>query len=255
MNISNNQITITLINSFLKEYLKPELIKDIAINGIQVENEGEIKKIAFSVDLSEELITKVLSNKCNLIIVHHGIFWGTPFPICGSIRKRIKLLLENNIGVIAYHLPLDMHPEIGNNAQILKKITNNTLLPFGFDKGIYYGYQVEVENTSIEKIKKLLGLKNEDGIYLNFGKNEIKKIAVISGSGAKFLNEAIESKVDLFITGETEHSIYHLAKEEKINILFAGHYYTETFGVKALMKLIKEKFNLETEFFDIPTGL
>ncbi|MBN2545307.1 MAG: Nif3-like dinuclear metal center hexameric protein, partial [Spirochaetes bacterium] len=111
---------INEINNFIKDYLSSEAIKDIAINGVQLENDADIKKIAFAVDMSNDLINSAVEKNCNLLIVHHGIFWGSPIPITGTFKNRIKILMENNIGLIAQHLPLDMHPEIGNNAQILK---------------------------------------------------------------------------------------------------------------------------------------
>lgn len=241
------------IDNFINNILHSETIKDIAINGIQVENNSEIKKTAFGVDISTELINNAIKTDSNLIIVHHGLFWGNLYPITGTLKERLKLLLENNIGLIAYHLPLDMHEEIGNNAQILKKISNNKLTPFGFDKGYYYGYQTEQDHPlTIDEIKEKILV--QESIYLNFGKEKIKKIAVVSGSAAKFVTQAKENNADLFITGETDHSSYHIAKELAINVLFIGHYYSETFGVKALMKTLEKEFKLECNFFDIPTG-
>lgn len=247
-------LLINEINNFIKNYLSSETIKDIAINGIQLENDADIKKIAFAVDLSNDSINEAIEKKCNLIIVHHGIFWGSPVPITGTFKNRIKLLLDKNIGLIAQHLPLDMHPEIGNNAQILKLLNAKELLPFGLEKGSYYGYKTDfAKGLSIEEINNKLNIKNK--IYLDFGKKEIKKIAVVSGSGSKFLDEAINSNIDLFITGDSEHIVYHSAKESRINVLFAGHYYTEIFGIKALKNLIESNFSVETNFIDIPTGL
>jgi len=247
-------ILINEINNFIKTYLSSDTIKDIAINGIQLENDTDIKKIAFTVDLSNDSINSAIEKKCNLIIVHHGIFWGSPLPITGTFKNRIKLLLDKNIGLIAQHLPLDMHPEIGNNAQILKLLDANELLPFGMEKGCFYGYKTEFpRGLTIEQINNKLNIKNK--IYLDFGNKSIKKTAVVSGSGSKFLNEAINDNIDLFITGDSEHIVYHAAKESGINVLFAGHYYTETFGIKALMGLIEKNFKVETFFIDIPTGL
>ncbi|OHD20550.1 MAG: Nif3-like dinuclear metal center hexameric protein, partial [Spirochaetes bacterium GWC1_27_15] len=189
-------------------------------------------------------------------IVHHGLFWGKVNPITLNYRKRIKLLLENNIGLIAFHLPLDCNSECGNNAQILKRIGVSDLVSFGYYKGFPIGFMGEFDNSlDIDQICNKLGLLLHGIKYLNFGTKEIKKIAVVSGGGGSCFDEAIQKKVDLFITGDAEHTLYHMAAENKINLLFAGHYFTETFGIKAIQKKIEEEFNIYTIFCDIPTGL
>ena len=115
-------------------------VPDFGYNGIQVENTGEIKKIAFAVDVCEETIEKAIAANCNLLIVHHGLFWGKDLPITGGHYRRLKALLENNIGLLAYHLPLDGHAEVGNNAQILKKLNASNFKPCGFHKGFAVGH-------------------------------------------------------------------------------------------------------------------
>ncbi len=249
------------IQSFLKKLLDPNTISDISLNGIQVENDGkEIKKIAFAVDASIASIEKAVKNECTLLIVHHGFFWGTPIPITGIFKQRIKLLLENNIGVIAYHLPLDLHADYGNNIMILKKIlkTSYDISPFGQYHKNLIGWQANLKKAIfIKEILNNLEISIDDKSikYLSFGKKEIKKIAVVSGGGSSCFNEAVNKNIDLFITGDQDHTLFHSAKENKINILFAGHYYTEIFGIKAIQKVIEKKFKIETCFLDIPTGL
>jgi dinuclear metal center YbgI/SA1388 family protein len=249
------------IQNFLKEILDPDEMSDYGINGIQVENDGSnINNIAFAVDASIASIEKTISNNCNLLIVHHGFYWGKPLPITGNFKKRIKLLLDNNIGIIAYHLPLDAHSEYGNNITILKKIskTFSNISPFGSYHNNFIGWKVDLEKSiSIEEIYKNLNLKPNDSTikYLSFGNNEITKIAVVSGGGSFSINEAINNDIDLLITGDPDHTLYHTAKENNINILFAGHYFTETFGIKAIQEVIENKFKISTIFLDIPTGL
>jgi len=251
--------TIFAINEYFKKILDPKTMQDVALNGIQVENDGEIKRVAFAVDLSLSSIEKAIKERCDLIFVHHGFFWGKSIPITHSHRKRLKLLLQNNIGVIAYHLPLDCHPEYGNNAQILKKIGITEINPFGSYKGFPIGFEGTLERKAdIEEICNRLGvLLTASGVrYLSFNSNkEIRKISVVSGGGGSCFNEAIEKGIDLFITGDSEHELYHQALDNSTNILFAGHYFTETFGVKAIKKKIEEDFGIFTIFCDIPTGL
>ena len=200
-----------------------------------------------------------IDNKSNLLIVHHGFFWGKPVPVIGSLKKKIELLFNNDIGLIAYHLPLDCNYLYGNNIQILRKIINkNEVSPFGFDKGFSIGWQTQIENNiTIEQICNILDIPidNLSNKYLGFGNKNIKKIAVVSGAGTRYFDEAIYNNIDLYITGDSDHILFHKAKENNINVLFAGHYYTETFGLKAIEELIKTQFNIKTFFLDFPTNL
>lgn len=246
------------IHAFLKNLLDPCSMNDVALNGIQVETDEEVTKAAFAVDASLEAIERARDEKCNLLVVHHGFFWGQMLPICGNLRKRIFCLLNNGIGLIAYHLPLDVHPEYGNNVQLLKAITSAPFEPFGKYKNITLGFMASIsEPLQLEDIVYRLGLTIHQSPYhlLRFGPSKIRTIAAVSGSGALAINEAIEKKVELLITGDASHQIYHTAKEAKINVLFAGHYFTETFGIRALMEPLRKEFGIQTVFFDIPTGL
>ncbi|MCX7679699.1 MAG: Nif3-like dinuclear metal center hexameric protein [Spirochaetes bacterium] len=250
--------TIYEINAFLKELLDPFEMADVALNGIQVENEGIISKIAFAVDASFDAIERARAENCNLLIVHHGFFWGKVIPITGNFRKRIRTMLTHNIGLIAYHLPLDAHPQYGNNSQLLRTITNQPLVPFGKSKTTTIGFMTTLaEPLKLDTIISRINAGNPTWpqVILPFGTTHVRTIAAVSGSGANTIDEAIEKNIDLLITGEAPHHLYHTAKEAGINVLSAGHYFTETFGVKALMEPIKKQFNVETLFFDIPTGL
>lgn len=245
------------INKYLKKLLDPNDIADYTINGIQVETENNnISNVTFAVDASISSINESITNNSDLLIVHHGIIWNKPLPIEKAFRKRIELFLNNDLGLIAFHLPLDRHEKYGNNAQILKKIGSGILNPFGYYKGINIGWKLTLdENLNIDKICNKLGIDIDKINYLDFGSNNIRKIASVSGSGGHHFEEAINEEIDLFITGDAEHTLYHASKENSINVLFAGHYFTETFGIKAIKKLIEDKFKINTQFLDIPTGL
>jgi len=159
--------------------------------------------------------------------------------------------------LIAYHLPLDASIDCGNNVTIIKKIGIKNFVPFGIYDGNYIGYSGEFDSpTNIETISKLLEVDLNDRYirYLSFGKKNIKSVAVISGGGSSCLNEAIDKNIDLFITGELQHYNYHTVLEGKINLLAAGHYYTETFGVKALAEKIKNELGIDYIFCDHPTN-
>jgi dinuclear metal center YbgI/SA1388 family protein len=163
-------------------------------------------------------------------------------------------MLDHDIGLISYHLPLDAHAEYGNNIRILKTLKAEHCIPFGYYKGFPIGYQGELKKPEpIESITRALGVN--DFHYINGGKKEIKTIAVVSGGGTSCFEEAVQKKADLFITGDRSHEIYHSALENGINVLFAGHYFTETFGVESLIPILEKEFKVHTIFFDIPTNL
>lgn len=248
--------TINTINNFLTDLLMSSPVPDFGFNGIQVENTGEIKKIAFAVDVCEETIKKAIAANCNLLIVHHGLFWGKDLPITGGHYRRIKALLENNIGLLAYHLPLDGHAEVGNNAQILKKLNASNFKPCGFHKGFAVGYIGELAIAkTIDEIAKTLEIPDDSLKVLSFGKKEITKVGVLSGGGGHYFQDFVDAGAEVFITGDAEHILYHAAKEQNANIIFGGHYHTEIWGVLALQKLLSETFSVETEFINAPTGL
>ncbi len=245
------------IDNYIKNLIDPNSMKDSSQNGIQVENEKEIKKIAIAVDASLATINMAKENGADLLIVHHGLFWGYSLPIINEHYRRVKALIENDIGLIGYHLPLDASIDVGNNASIMRQIGIKEFVSFGNYHGVYIGYSGTFDKSlDIETIAKSLKVDlNERYIrYLSFGKKNIKSVAVVSGGGSSCLVEAIEKNIDLFITGEVPHYNYHTVLEGKINLLAAGHYYTETFGVKALAENIKKEFGIDYVFCDHPTN-
>ena len=230
--------------------LKIAEIEDISLNGLQVEGKDEVKRIGFAVDASYETLLSGKENVIDMLIVHHGIFWGKPEAICGPLYQKLKVLIENQISLYAAHLPLDIHPDLGNNAQIAKIILEAPGRQIGD-----YGYIVEVEIELSEVTRRLesrLGTKCK--VY-PFGKESLKKVAFSSGGGASMLPLAIKEDACLFITGEPKLSSYHLAKEQGINLIFAGHYATETVGIKALMNEIQRRFDIDCLFLDLPVDI
>lgn len=242
--------------SYLNTYLRISEINDISRNGLQVEPPEEINKIAFAVDAALASFTASVREGAGLLIVHHGLFWKEPVMLTGFNYKRVKTLIEGNCGLYAAHLPLDLHPEIGNNAVIAKKLGLNNIAPFGDYYGVRIGFGGELEkpmpvNNFIELFSRVL----ESEPVMALGNGLCKRIAVISGGAAGHVEEAAREGYDTFITGETSHEKFHNAGECGINVIFGGHYATETFGVKMLQKNIEKKFGVETVFLDLPTGL
>jgi dinuclear metal center YbgI/SA1388 family protein len=242
------------INDFLNEELKIRDIEDSSCNGLQVENTGEIKKIGFAVDACLESFEKAAAAGCQMLIVHHGMIWDGIKYIKGDTYNKVKFLIENNLALYASHLPLDRHEKYGNNAVLTKLLELNEVKQFGFHGEKTIGFHGTTK-TTLDKIKEKL---KENGMKLecfDYGQNEIKKVAVVSGAFTNGAYQAVSLGADLYLTGEKKYNYQHLSKEKKINIICGGHYLTEVFGVKALMPLLKEKFNVETVFIDVPVDM
>ena len=246
------------IVKFLDKYLKVDEINDSSWNGLQVEGNPNVNRIVFAENASLDVFKKAIKEKADLIIVHHGHFWKTGNPsFIGSGKERINLLSKNDISLYASHLPLDKHKIVGNNAQLLKLLGATIKEEFGRyeNQSVTWIGEFRKPVRRSEIIKKLISELNAKCTVLSFGPEKIKRIAVCSGGGGYgIFFEALNKNVDLYLTGDTVE-IYTTAKDAKFNVIFAGHYATETLGVKALMPLLKNKFKVKTVFIDDPTGL
>ncbi len=233
-------------------------ISDYSINGLQVEGKEKVNKISFAVDLSLETIKKCAENKSDMIIVHHGIFWkNSQITITGIHKERIKNLLDNRISVYAAHLPLDLHPKYGNNAAICNLLNLKQIKSFGNYNGIMIGFYGNLtEKTELDKFIKLFEKKICKPNHIIKSNNFVKKIGVVSGGGAGLFYECSSLGIDTFVTGEQNYTVQNFAEEQKINIIFGGHYNTEIYGVKSLMNFIKKRYpGIKMEFIDIPSLL
>jgi dinuclear metal center YbgI/SA1388 family protein len=229
---------------------------DMALNGLQVANgSATVEKVAFAVDACLESIRRAAEWKADLLFVHHGLFWGKPLAVTGGHYQRLRALIETNLALYAVHLPLDMHPELGNNAGLARRIGLQQLEPFGEYKGMKIGYRGRVaEEMTLEQVVRLCC--GEQGInVLPFGPENISTVGIVSGGAADEAYQAIDERLDLFITGDADHTIYHHCLEGRINVIFGGHYLTETSGVILLAEKLEKETDLKTIFLDIPTGL
>lgn len=229
---------------------------DPSLNGVQVGNlDQDINKIALTVDSSLEGFKQAQRLGADMIFSHHGLFWGRPLAIKGNHYKRVEFLIQNNIALLAAHLPLDAHFELGNNIGIAKQIGLSGTEPFGKYKSNLIGIKGEFDKPkSLDDIKKMLIGDNEPVYIVPGGKNLVSTVAIVSGGSPFSVLEAIEQDIDLFITGDKSHEVYHTCLEAGINMISAGHYATETYGVKQVGEWLRKKYNLETFFIDIPTG-
>lgn len=244
--------------TYYETLLRISDIDDISLNGLQVgDGEAEIKTVAFAVDAAEETIRKAADANADLLFVHHGLFWGKPYPLTGSVYRRFDLLFRRPLALFAVHLPLDLHPTLGNNVRLAQTLGLRNLRPFGEYRGIKIGFKGEwTQPLSIDTILRRLSMTREDCLKVyDFGKKEIQTAAVVSGGAVDEISQAVAENIDLYITGDAEHEIYHFCKESRINMLSIGHYASETYGVKAVAAQTEKDCGLKTLFIDCPTGL
>ena len=254
------ELTTAKLDAFFKSFLEIDDFADMdnSLNGIQVDNGGEIvRKIAFGVDAAMETFEQAAARNAQMLFVHHGLFWGDPLKIAGNLRQRIKFLLDHNICLYAVHLPLDQHPKFGNNAVMAQLLELENIEPFGSYHGRKIGYRGTLTKpvTIEDAVKKINFMGRPPLGVFPFGKKEISSAAVMSGGAAQSARDAIEDGVDLFVTGESSHSVYHDCLEGKLNMIAGGHYSTEVWGVQAVMRHCQTELGIDAEFIDIPTGL
>ncbi|MFP4111724.1 MAG: Nif3-like dinuclear metal center hexameric protein [Candidatus Woesearchaeota archaeon] len=246
------------ITSFLDRHLSIEDFKDRSYNGLQVEGNSDVKKILFAVDAGLDTFRKALELKAEMIVVHHGLLWDGADPrIKDTHKERIDFLLRNKISLYAAHLPLDAHFDSGNNVMLLKLLGAKIRRDFHDYHGKKIGWIGEFKPPmAVKEID--IRLSSELGAKcttLAFGREFARTVAVVSGGGGySAFYDAVNEGCDIFITGDTVE-LYHSAKDENMNVIFAGHHATEILGVKELSNVIKKKFKVDSIFHDIPTGL
>jgi dinuclear metal center YbgI/SA1388 family protein len=226
-----------------------------AVNGLQVENNGRVSRIAAAVDASSATVNLAIKEGADLLLVHHGLFWGPSHPWTGKRYELIKRLVGNNLAVYSSHLPLDAHPTLGNNVRLARSLGLNQLKPFFLEKGQHLGLQTTKSITRDELARRFTNVLHKDPLIIPGGPAMCKRIGIVTGGAGDELKKAHAEGVDTFITGEGRHWTYALAEELGLNVLYGGHYATETFGVKALAEHLARKFGLPWVFLDYPTGL
>ena len=231
---------------------------DRSMNGLQVGRRGEeLHRVAFAVDACLETIQRATEWNAELLFVHHGLFWGAPLAVTGVHLGRLRALLGADCALYAVHLPLDLHPELGNNAALARRLGLVELEPFGEYKGIRIGWKGRLDQSrSLEEIARLVadgGAENPQ--LLPFGPEQIRSVGIVSGGAADVASQAIGEGLDLFVTGDADHTVYHHCLEGRINVIFGGHYRTEVWGVRLLSEWVARETDLETRFLDVPTGL
>lgn len=242
------------IAAFTDSYLESKGVRDASRNGLQAEGREEVGKIAFGVSASLECMRKAAACGADMLIVHHGLLWGEDRPFTGAFKRKLDYLFRSGLSLCAWHLPLDRHPECGNNARLLRMLGAGRLKPFGDHDGLKIGFRGEfAKPLSMEEVAAALALKlDAEPLCFRFGAKNIRTVGAVSGGAAKFFEQAIAEGLDLFITGEAGEFVQELARESRSNFVAAGHYNTEKPGVIALAGVLAKKFRVKTEFIDIP---
>ena len=231
---------------------------DSSLNGVQVgKTTAAIHKVAFAVDACLESFRRAKDWGADAIVVHHGIFWGKQFALTGTDYDRVEFLCRNDLALYAIHLPLDQHPELGNNICLARELGLTEIAPFGNYHGNKIGYKGSLPHPmTIEEVVAILFGDDRSTLgRLPFGPKEINSVGIISGGATDEIDQAIDEGLDLFITGDASHEIYHRCLEARINVIFGGHYQTEIWGVSQLAKRLRADTGIETRFMDLPTGL
>jgi dinuclear metal center YbgI/SA1388 family protein len=234
---------------YTNDYLNIADFKDYGPQGLQVEGKTEVRKIITAVSASVELFQKANSAAADMIIVHHGLLWDRESSVVkGGFKQRLLTLLSNDISLLAYHLPLDAHPEIGNNALAATALGLDNIKPLG-DVGVMGTIAVHSFSTLLSRIKSLY---QSQPLVFAYGPENVQRIGICSGGAERDITIAIEQGLHVYITGEAGEATMHLAKEGNIHFIAAGHYATERLGIRALGEHLARKFDLEVEFIDIP---
>jgi dinuclear metal center YbgI/SA1388 family protein len=242
---------------YLDEYLRLTEVPDYpgAHNGLQVANPGTVRKIAAAVDASQRALEAAVAEGADLLLVHHGLFWDGKLPVTGRRYRRLSLALENDLAVYSAHLPLDVHPEVGNNVALARALGAELGGTFGSYRGQPIGRwgKLEVRREALaSRLDELLGGRVR---MIAGGPERLRRIGVVTGSGADLVGDAREAGLDALVTGEGAHHTFFDAMEGGVNLYLGGHYATETFGVRMLASHLEARFGLPWTFLDQPTGL
>ncbi len=226
-----------------------------AHNGLQLENSGAVRRICAAVDACEPILARAAETPGTLLLVHHGLLWGGAQPFTGALRRKLQSAFAADLAVYSSHLPLDLHAKFGNNALLAKALSLRKTAPAFPAKGRPIGLVGDLSTTR-EALQKKLGTVTGARVHVApGGPARVRRVGLCSGGAGSMVGDAAALGCDTFITGEGPHHTYTLAEELGVNLVYAGHYATETFGVRALAEHLGKKFRLPWEFLDHPTGL
>ena len=244
--------------------LEPERFEDYCVNGVQVPGDGdgtqEVQRIATGVSAHTELFELAVKEAAQLLLVHHGIFWGPGVrSIDPQLKRRLRLLFDADMTLAAYHLPLDAHPELGNNALLAKHLGATNVEPFAAHHDQPIGFVATLPTDEGVNAAELFGavarITSREPLVFDAGGSRIRRVAIVSGAGADYLGAAAAANADALLTGEAPERAMAEARELGIHLIAAGHYATETFGIRALGDHLAERFGLAHVFLDVPNPI
>jgi dinuclear metal center YbgI/SA1388 family protein len=250
-------MTSDQLASYLDRFLRVSEIPDNprALNGLQVANSGRVRKILGAVDVSQAAIDAAVARDADFLIVHHGLFWGGLQRITERFGRRVRTLIQHDVALYSAHIPLDCHAEVGNNAVLAADLGLESPVPFGRYEGIEIGVAGNLEipvHEFADRVAERLGTTPR---LIAKGPARTRRVAIVTGGASEMMAEAHERDVDTFLTGEGPHHSFFDAEEWGLNVIYAGHYASETVGVQALGEHLRDRFGIAFEFFDHPTGL
>lgn len=236
--------------------LQPAHFEDYGPNGLQVPGAAEVATVATGVSAQLELFELAAAERAQLLIVHHGLFWGSgPGPIDASLKRRLEVLFAGDIGLAAYHLPLDAHPEFGNNALLGRALGAERLEPFALHHGEPIGFLAHLPADGIEASElfaRVGEITAREPLVFEAGPARVRSVAIVSGAGSDYLADAAAAGADALLTGEPAERVMAQARESGLHFIAAGHYATETFGVRRLGEHLAERFGVRHVFLDVP---
>lgn len=242
--------------AFLDELLAIERFADLGPNGLQVPGAAEVETVVTGVSAQRELFERAVAENAQLVLAHHGILWDfEPRRIGPAQAARLKLLLANDIALAGYHLPLDAHPEVGNNALLAAALGADRHVPAFAVKGQTIGVVAHFDGDGVpaaELLERVATATGREPLAFDAGPPRVRTLGIVSGAAAGTLSEAIDLSLDAFLTGEPKEHVMAQARESGIHFVAAGHYATETFGIRRLGELVAERFGVRHVFVDIP---
>jgi dinuclear metal center YbgI/SA1388 family protein len=240
----------------LDELLDPGAFRDYGPNGLQVPGRTQIERVVTGVSAHLELIERALALRADLVLVHHGLFWDfQPTGLTPTLAERLRPLFKHDVNLAAYHLPLDAHPEVGNNALLAAALGCEAHEPFGDHQGTPIGRAGRFPDEGVpiaDLTARVADVCGQAPLVFDAGPDRVRSIGIVSGAGAGYLPEAVARGLDGLLTGEPREHVMADAREEGMHFIAAGHYATETFGVRALGERLQREFGIDHTFVDIP---
>jgi dinuclear metal center YbgI/SA1388 family protein len=243
----------------LDRLLEPSRFQDYGPNGLQVPGAAQVATVATGVSANLELFERAVAERAQLLLVHHGIFWGSANgPIDAQLKRRLQVLFDADVGLAAYHLPLDAHATLGNNALLARELGAVRIEPFALHRGEPIGFVAQLDDDGIApsalfaRVREIVG---REPLVFDAGPARVRRIAVVSGAGSDYIADAAAAGADALLTGEPTERVMAQARELGVHFIAAGHYATETLGVKALGEHVAQRFGLRHVFLDVPNPI